>query len=88
FRQFMQFDADTVGAPGVQAYAEMCMMMADTLEALGIKRGDYFIRVNNRKVLDGVLEAKRTRIIRSSTRSLPPGDRHRLCRHRPQRQDA
>lgn len=57
FRQFMQFDADTVGAPGVQADAEMCMMMADTLEALGIARGDYVIRVNNRKVLDGVMEA-------------------------------
>ena len=57
FRQFMQFDADTVGAPGVQADAEMCMMMADTMEALGIPRGQYVIRVNNRKVLDGVLEA-------------------------------
>ncbi len=57
FRQFMQFDADSVGAPGVQSDAEMCMMMADTLEALGIKRGDYVIRVNSRKVLDGVLEA-------------------------------
>ena len=56
FRQFMQFDADTVGAPGVQADAEMCMMMADTMEALGIKRGDYVIRVNNRKVFDGVLD--------------------------------
>ena len=29
FRQFMQFDADTVGTPGVAADAEMCMMMAD-----------------------------------------------------------
>ncbi len=57
FRQFMQFDADTVGAPGVQADAEMCMMMADTMEALGIPLGQYVIRVNNRKVLDGVLEA-------------------------------
>ena len=57
FRQFMQFDADSVGSPGVQADAEMCMMMADTMEALGIKRGDYVIRVNNRKVLDGVMEA-------------------------------
>jgi histidyl-tRNA synthetase len=56
FRQFMQFDADTVGAAGVQADAEMCMMMADTMEALGIARGDYVIRVNNRKLLDGVLE--------------------------------
>lgn len=57
FRQFMQFDADTVGTPGVAADAEMAMMMADVMEALGIKRGDYAIRVNNRKVLDGVLEA-------------------------------
>jgi histidyl-tRNA synthetase len=56
FRQFMQFDADTVGTPGVAADAEMCMMMADVMEALGIKRGDYVIRVNNRKVLDGVLD--------------------------------
>ena len=57
FRQFMQFDADTVGAPGVSADAEMCMLMADTLEAVGIERGDYVIKVNNRKVLDGVMEA-------------------------------
>ena len=57
FRQFMQFDADVVGAPGVQTDAEMCMMMADAMEALGVARGDYVIRVNNRKVLDGVLEA-------------------------------
>ncbi|QPC86837.1 histidine--tRNA ligase [Mesorhizobium sp. NBSH29] len=57
FRQFMQFDADTVGAPSVAADAEMCMMMADVMEALGIARGDYVIRVNNRKVLDGVMEA-------------------------------
>jgi len=57
FRQFMQFDADTVGAPSVAADAEMAMMMADVMEALGIARGDYVIRVNNRKVLDGVLEA-------------------------------
>jgi histidyl-tRNA synthetase len=57
FRQFMQFDADTVGTPGVAADAEMAMMMADVMEAVSIARGDYVIRVNNRKVLDGVLEA-------------------------------
>ncbi len=56
FRQFMQFDADTVGAESVAADAEMCMLAADTLEALGIKRGDYVIKVNNRKVLDGLRE--------------------------------
>ena len=57
FRQFMQFDADTVGSASIAADAELCMMAADTLEALGIGRGDYVIKVNNRKVLDGVMEA-------------------------------
>ncbi len=51
FRQFMQFDADTVGAGSVAADAEICMMAADTLEALGIPRGQYVIKVNNRKIL-------------------------------------
>jgi histidyl-tRNA synthetase len=62
FRQFMQFDADTIGtAPSGQssaaADAEMCMMAADTMEALGIPRGAYVVKVNNRKVLDGVMES-------------------------------
>src|SRR5215218_4035505 len=57
FRQFMQFDADTVGSASMAADAEMCMMAADTMEALGIPRGSYVVKVNNRKVLDGVLES-------------------------------
>ena len=57
FRQFMQFDADTVGAPTMAADAEMCMLAADTMEELGIKRGDYVVKANNRKVLDGILES-------------------------------
>ncbi|WP_299407617.1 histidine--tRNA ligase [uncultured Roseobacter sp.] len=56
FRQFYQCDADTVGAPSVAADAEICAMLADCLEEVGIPRGDYVIRVNNRKVLNGVLE--------------------------------
>ncbi len=56
FRQFYQCDADTVGAASVAADAEICAMLADTLEEVGIPRGDYVIRVNNRKVLNGVLE--------------------------------
>jgi len=56
FRQFTQFDADTVGAPTVAADAEMCMMAADCMEAVGLARAQYVIRVNNRKLLDGVLE--------------------------------
>src|SRR5205809_7792696 len=57
YRQFMQFDADTVGSASPAADAEICMMAADTMEALGIKRSDYVVRVNSRKVLDGVMEA-------------------------------
>ncbi|MFL4979623.1 MAG: histidine--tRNA ligase [Xanthobacteraceae bacterium] len=56
YRQFMQFDADTVGSASPAADAEMCMMAADTMEALGIPRGSYVVKVNNRKVLDGVME--------------------------------
>src|SRR5262249_14864608 len=52
----MQFDADTVGSPSMTADAEMCMLAADTMESLGIPRGQYLVKVNNRKVLDGVLE--------------------------------
>src|SRR5581483_353298 len=57
FRQFMQFDADTVGAPTPAADAEMCMMAADTMEALGIERGSYVVKVNSRKLLDGLLDS-------------------------------
>jgi histidyl-tRNA synthetase len=56
FRQFMQFDADTVGSASMAADAEICMMAADTMEALGIPRGSYVVKVNNRKVLDGLLD--------------------------------
>src|SRR5690606_4503515 len=55
FRQFMQFDADTVGAAGPEADAEMCMMMADTMDVLGLQ-GKYVVKVNNRRLLDGVRE--------------------------------
>jgi len=57
FRQFVQFDADTVGTDNIAADAEFCMLAADTLEALGIERGRYVIKVSNRKIVEGVLEA-------------------------------
>lgn len=56
YRQFYQCDADTVGAPHVAADAEICMMLGDALEHTGIDRGDYLVRINNRKVLNGVME--------------------------------
>jgi histidyl-tRNA synthetase len=57
FRQFMQFDADTVGSSSPAADAEICMMAADTMDELGIPRGDYVVKVSNRKILDGLLDA-------------------------------
>lgn len=56
FREFYQFDFDSVGTASMLADAECCMIMCDTLEALGIRPGDYIVRVNNRKVLNGVLD--------------------------------
>src|SRR5246500_2053498 len=57
YREFTQFDADTVGSASPAADAELCMMAADAMEALGVPRGSYVVKVNNRKVLDGVLES-------------------------------
>ncbi|MEQ1616608.1 MAG: histidine--tRNA ligase, partial [Hyphomicrobiaceae bacterium] len=57
YRQFTQCDADTVGTDNVAADAEACMLMADAMEALGIPHGSYVIKVNNRKVLDGILQS-------------------------------
>lgn len=57
FRQFYQCDADTVGSKSPAADAEMCMMLAEVLEAAGIRRGEYRVRLNSRTVLDAILQA-------------------------------
>jgi histidyl-tRNA synthetase len=57
YREFTQFDADTVGSNSPAADAELLMMVCDALEAVGLKRGEYVVKINSRKLLDGVLEA-------------------------------
>lgn len=57
FREFFQFDVDTVGSASMAADAEICTILSESMEALGIPRGDYVVKVNNRKILNGVLEA-------------------------------
>jgi histidyl-tRNA synthetase len=84
FRQFYQCDADTVGAASVAADAEICAMLADALEAVGIPRGDYIVRVNNRKVLNGVLEV--AGVLDPADPTVSRGARHRAARHRQARQ--
>jgi len=56
YREFLQFDADTVGSASPSADAELLMMLSDTLEALGLKRGDYIVKLNSRKLLDAVMK--------------------------------
>ncbi len=83
YRQFYQCDADTVGTSSMAADAEICAMLSDTLEEVGIPRGDYLVRVNNRKVLNGVLEtmglgddqAKRDAVLRTIDKFDKVGER-------------
>src|SRR5215510_3574047 len=56
YREFTQFDADTVGTSSMIADAEGYMMLCDAFEKLGLA-GQYVVKVNNRKVLNGVLES-------------------------------
>jgi histidyl-tRNA synthetase len=67
YREFTQFDADTVGSASPAADAELLMMVCDALEALGLKRGEYIVKINSRGILDGVLDAV----------GLPPEERER-----------
>lgn len=52
--EFMQFDADIVGATTGPADAEMILCMSKVMEALGITR--FSIKVNSRKILNGFAE--------------------------------
>ncbi|HWC63921.1 MAG TPA: histidine--tRNA ligase [Rhizomicrobium sp.] len=67
FREFLQFDADTVGSSSPAADAELLMMVSDALEALGLKRGEYVVKLNSRKLLDTVMEAARVEPSRRGT---------------------
>ena len=57
FRQFFQIDADSIGSDNPLSDAEMCMMFSDAIESTGVERGDYVIRLNNRKILDGIIDS-------------------------------
>jgi len=54
FREFMQCDADVVGEADPRADAEIMMVGLSVLKALGVP--DFVMRVNDRRVLDGVLD--------------------------------
>ena len=55
YREFMQCDFDTIGTTSPVADLEMVLVVHDLLRAIGIER--FTIRVNDRRVLAGVLAA-------------------------------
>jgi histidyl-tRNA synthetase len=65
FRQFTQFDVDIAGTTAISADAEILAVMAGALEALGLspatadpagaEQSGYYLRVNNRKLVDAFL---------------------------------
>jgi histidyl-tRNA synthetase len=56
YREFYQFDIDIAGVESMAADAEICMVLADSIQALGFKLGEYVIKVSNRKILNGVID--------------------------------
>lgn len=55
FREFTQCDADTVGSARPEADAEIIAMAVEGLEAAGLPTGSAVIKINNRKLLNGLL---------------------------------
>src|SRR5579871_1075680 len=71
-REFVQCDADTVGSARPEADAELIAMMAEGLEAAGVERGQALVKINSRKLLNGLLtsagvgdEGQRLRVLRA-----------------------
>ncbi len=56
FREFWQLDFDTVGSNSVAADAENCMILADALENIGLKKENFIVKINNRKIIKGYLQ--------------------------------
>jgi len=59
FREFIQCDADTVGSDRPEADAEIVAMAAEGLRAAGISKGSAVLKINSRKLLNGLLAQAR-----------------------------
>ena len=57
FREFTQCDADTVGSDRPEADAEIIAMVVEGLEAAGLPAGSAVVKINNRKLLNGLMTA-------------------------------
>jgi histidyl-tRNA synthetase len=57
YREFIQCDADTVGSARPEADAEIIAMAVEGYAAAGLPRAAYALKINNRKLLNGLLSA-------------------------------
>ena len=55
-REFYQYNCEIYGCKKVNADAEVIMLLIDSLNALGLTENDFEIRINNRKLLEGVVK--------------------------------
>ena len=55
FREFYQCDVDAIGSQSPVVETELCSAVADVLQRLGFR--DFVIRINDRRILTGLLEA-------------------------------
>ncbi len=56
FREFLQFDADFVGAKSLQVDAELCVMISEILEKCGLIESDYVIKISSRKITESLFK--------------------------------
>ncbi len=55
-REFYQFNAEIYGSGKPEADSEVINLAIDSLLSLGLKKKDFIVKVNNRKLLQGLLQ--------------------------------
>ncbi|MEM4267550.1 MAG: histidine--tRNA ligase [Candidatus Woesearchaeota archaeon] len=54
-REFFQFNAEVYGSNNPEADAEVINLAIECLVSLGLRTNDFFVKINNRKLLTGLL---------------------------------
>ncbi|MDA8537806.1 histidine--tRNA ligase [Candidatus Pelagibacter bacterium] len=80
YREFTQADCDIVGNVNpAQANAELCNLIASTLFACGLKKGQFVVNISNRKIIQGLIEElklpedKKIKVMRAIDKLDKPG---------------
>ena len=80
YREFLQADFDIIGNVNfAQANAELCNLISNTLQDIGLKKDQFTINVSNRKIVQGLIddlkisEEKQLKVIRAIDKLDKPG---------------